>query len=457
MRIHQLNINGTRGSGRHSEPEGSERGVGKKIFAPLAETLRPLRLITMVILLLLSYTATAQTIANYQQEAAQNNPELKAKYQQYLSALEEEPIIGSLPDPEISFSYFIKPIETRVGPQQGRISVSQMLPWFGSLKNQRSASELRAKARFESFQEARNRLFYQVEQTMLELYELDESIRIAEENQAILNSLVELSLQRYETDRATQVDVLRAQIEEEDLLIQIELLKDNRRVLIQKMNEFLNRNEGDEIYIPDSLGDTELNPKEELISQIQQQNPDLNRLRYQEENSRELRNLAEKENKPGLKIGVDYIFTGETDMPNVTNSGQDALMVMAGFKVPLFRNKNNAKVQQAERNIDEAQYQISSHENNLETELESSLRDYEDARRRFHLYNEKQIQRITQAIDIMMESYSSDSSNFEEILRMQRKQLEYQLKRIQAKTDEHKAAAFIDYLTGEHNVSEEEL
>lgn len=427
--------------------------MNKSIFASFAQSLRPLRLITIVMLFLLSYTATAQTITDYQQEAAQNNPELKAKYQQYLSALEEEPIMGSLPDPEISFSYFIKPIETRVGPQQGRISVSQMLPWFGSLKNERSASELRAKARFESFQEARNRLFYQVEQTMLELYELDESIRIAGENQAILNSLVELSLQRYETDRATQVDVLRVQIEEEDLLIQIKLLKDNRRVLVQKMNELLNRSEGYEIFLPDSFGETVLNPKEELITKVRQQNPDLNRLRYQEENALELRSLAEKENKPGLKLGVDYIFIGETDMPNVTNSGEDALMVMAGFRVPIFGKKNSAKTRQADRNIEEVQYQISSRENNLETELESSLRDYEDARRRYDLYNEKQIQRITQAIDIMMESYSSDSSNFEEILRMQRKQLEYQLKRIQAKTDEHKTAAFIDYLTGKHNIN----
>ncbi|MEX2479199.1 MAG: TolC family protein [Gracilimonas sp.] len=427
--------------------------MSKSIFAPFAENLRPLRPITLMMLLLLSYAATAQSITDYQQEAAQNNPELKAKYQQYLSALEEEPIMGSLPDPEISFSYFIKPIETRVGPQQGRISVSQMLPWFGSLKNERSASELRAKARFESFQEVRNRLFFQVEQTILELYELDESIRIAEENQAILNSLVELSLQRYETDRATQVDVLRAQIEEEDLLIQIKLLKDNRQVLVQKMNELLNRSEGYEIFLPDSLGETVLNPKEELITKVRQQNPDLNRLRYQEENALELRSLAEKENKPGLKLGVDYIFTGETDMPNVTNSGEDALMVMAGFRVPIFGKKNSAKTRQADRNIEEVQYQISSRENNLETELESSLRDYEDARRRYDLYNEKQIQRITQAIDIMMESYSSDSSNFEEILRMQRKQLEYQLKRIQSKTDEHKTAAFIDYLTGKHNIN----
>ncbi|MFP8489731.1 TolC family protein [Gracilimonas sp. Q87] len=414
---------------------------------------KPLLLITLLVLIMLSFNAQAQTIADYQQEAAENNPELKAKYQQYLSALEESPIVGALPDPEVSFSYFVKPIETRVGPQQGRISISQMLPWFGSLKDQRSASELRAKAKFESFQEARNQIFLQVEQTLLELYEIQESIRIAEENQAILNSLVELSLARYETDRATQVDVLRAQIEEEDLKIQIELLKDNRDVLLQKMNELLNQNNEAKITLPDSLEDSKIKSREELLAQIYRQNPNLNRLRYQEASSEDMKSLTQKQNRPSIKLGIDYIFTGETDMPNVTNSGEDALMVMAGFKVPLFGKKNSARVQQADRNIQDLQYQISSRENSLETELDASLRDHRDANRRFDLYNEKQIQRITQAINIMMDAYASDSSEFEEILRMQRKQLEYQLKRIQAKTDQHKAAAFVDYLIGKHNIN----
>ena len=340
------------------------------------ESLRALRLIPMLVLLLLSSITQAQTLTGYQQEAAENNPELKAKYQQYLSALEESPIVGTLSDPEISFSYFVKPIETRVGPQQGRISVSQMLPWFGALKEQKSASELRAKATFETFQESRNRIFLQVEQTLWELHELEESLRIAEENRAILNSLVELSLARYETDRASQVDVLRAQIEEEDLHIQIELLKDNREVLLQRMSELLNREKGEAITLPETLKESHIKSREELMAQIQQQNPQLNRLRYQEGSSKEMRSLAEKQNRPSIRLAVDYIFTGETDMPNVANSGDDALMVMAGFRVPLFGKKNSARMQQADRNIEDLQYQISSRENSLETELNASLRDY---------------------------------------------------------------------------------
>ena len=156
-------------------------------------------------------------------------------------------------------------------------------------------------------------------------------------------------------------------------------------------------------------------------------------------------------------LGADYIFNGESDIANLSDSGEDAFMVMAGFSIPIFRNKNTARIRQAEENIRDLQYQLSSRQNTLQTDIDASLRDYRDAGRRFRLYDEIQIQRITQAINIMMDAYASDSSDFEEILRMQRKLLDYQLKRVQSITDQHRAKAYINYLTGFHNINPNEL
>ncbi len=93
----------------------------------------------------------------------------------------------------------------------------------------------------------------------------------------------------------------------------------------------------------------------------------------------------------------------------------------------------------------------------METDLEASLRDFYSADRRFELYDQKQIHRVNQALAIMMQAYSADSSDFEEILRMQRKLLGYQLNRIQALTDLHQSTAYIDYLTGQHNINPNEI
>lgn len=434
----------------------SERVALTNIEGLLAPALRFILLSLLIVIPALLY---GQSIEEYQQIAAENNPQIKTAFHEYMASLEERPQVGTLPDPEVAFAYFINPIETRLGPQQARISLTQMFPWFGTLRDKRSVATLRAKAHFESFQETRNRIFYQTEKAFLELYELERSIEIAEENLDILNSLVEISLTRYETNQATQVDVLRAQIEQEDLNTQIALLQDNRWVLIQKMNELLNKPENLQIQAPDTLPPASIvMDSQTLKQQLIQQNPVLSRFRYQEESSQQMKELAVKDGNPSFGLGLDYIFTGErTDVVNLTDNGRDALIARASFRIPIFRNKYNARIQQAERNIQTAQTQITSKENSLETDLDASLRDFYDAERRYELYDVKQIQRVNQALAIMMQSYASDSSDFEEILRMQRKLLDYQLSRIQALTDLHKSEAYIKYLTGRHNMNPNEL
>ena len=426
---------------------------------PFTPALRPLRFTFLLIFMIIPMALFSQSIGEYQQIAAENNPEVRAAFHDYLAGLEEPDQVGVLQDPEIAFAYFIQPVETRLGPQQARFSFSQMFPWFGTLGNRRDVASFRAKAQFERFQEVRNRIFYQTEKNLFELYELDRSIQIAEENLEILNSLVEISLRRYETNQATQVDVLRAQIEQEDLKTQLALLRDNRNVIVQKINEILNHPDTLQIESPDTLvAGLEISGLQPLKEMLIQQNPDISRLRYLEKSSMEMKELALKDGNPSFGLGVDYILTGERRaVPELANNGDDALIARASIKIPIFRNKYNSNVRQAELNVQSAQSQLASRQNSLETDLEASLRDFYDADRRFELYDQKQIQRINQALNIMMQAYSADSSGFEEILRMQRKLLEYRLNRIRALTDMHRSAAYIDYLTGEHNINPNEL
>ncbi len=439
----------------------SEQGLKKSLL----ETCLPFRLggfrgVTfMFIILVYTSAINAQSLQTYQQEAAQNNPDLKVAFNDYLSELETRPQVGVLPDPEIAFAYFISPIETRLGPQNARISVNQMFPWFRTLSEKRSVSDANAKAQFEQFQELRNRMFYQMAMIWSDLYEVNKNIRIAEENLVIINTLLEVSLNRYENGLTSQVDVLRAQIEQEDLKTQIELLKDNRELLIQRFNENRNVESSSKVSIPESISTSRVSgEKDELTSIIKRHNPNLNKLRYREESSQNMVSLASRDGKPSFGIGFDYIATGErTDVVNLQDNGKDAFIARASFRIPLFRDKYSAKVQQAELNLNSVQQDIITLENKLETDLYTAIRDLNDGQRRYELYDQKQIQRVEQAINIMMESYSSEASDFEEILRLQRKLLGYQLKRIKAEADVFIANSYIRYLTGANNTSLNEI
>lgn len=57
----------------------------------------------------------------------------------------------------------------------------------------------------------------------------------------------------------------------------------------------------------------------------------------------------------------------------------------------------------------------------------------------------------------MLQSYATDNSDFEEILRLQRKLFEYELQRVKAKTDQKTASAFLNYLSGTHNITPQEI
>ena len=426
---------------------------------------RPLWYAWMLLLILLPGLSMAQVadttgtrINAYMQEAAQNNPALKAEYINYLSALEQVPQARALPDPELSFGYFIQPIETRVGPQQGRIGVTQMFPWLGLLDDRGDAATNRAKAAFEAFRNQRNRLFMNVEQAWYQLYELQQAVDIMGEHISILETFESLALRRYETDLASQVDVLRVQIEKEDARIRLENLKDDLRVKRHEFNELLNRPAGEEVAVPDSLSPYPVSSftLPQLENELATQNPQLAEWEQRIASGRHALAAARKEGYPRFGIGFDYLFTGRRDMV-LADNGKDALLARGAVTIPLFRGKYRAKEQQATLQLRSARENKAAALNRLELNLQQAIRDYAEAQRRLSLYEDIQIQRTRQAIDILTEQYAGSTTEFEELLRLQRRLLDYELARERALSDQYQSVARIHYLIGKYNINREEI
>ena len=87
--------------------------------------------------------------------------------------------------------------------------------------------------------------------------------------------------------------------------------------------------------------------------------------------------------------------------------------------------------------------------NELTTALEKTWRDYLDAERRVELYLNL-INLANQALDILIEQYTSAGTDFEEMLRMERQLLRYGLELEKARADQNTSVAFVNYLTGKH-------
>jgi hypothetical protein len=149
--------------------------------------------------------------------AAGNNPGLKVKFNRYMAALEVGPQVSALPDPKFAFAWFIRPVETRVGPQNVKLSLTQMFPWFGTLSARNDVAVQQAKAKYELFEEARSKLYYDVKATYYELYFIKKATGILKENIAILETFNKLALIKIEAGMVSAVDELRIRMEIGDL------------------------------------------------------------------------------------------------------------------------------------------------------------------------------------------------------------------------------------------------
>lgn len=402
----------------------------------------------LLISFLSSEVAFSQSLSNYLKTAAENNPSLRASYQQYLSALERVPQVGALPDPQLTFGYFVSPVETRVGPQRARFSVQQMLPWFGTLDVRRDAATQEAQLRFEEFLQDRNALYFNIKQAYFQLSNLQQNISLTLENIEIMESYERLATQKYENDLASMVDILRVQMqlrEERNKLLTLQEKLAAQRVVF---NNLLNRAEDAEVVFteemerPVLLADTAV-----WRSRMLAENPALRVLKAEAELLAERERLAGLSSKPQLGVGLDYAIVGQRNDMEMPDNGQDIIMPMVSLSIPFF---NGRKYEAARREVQIMREgnvaATEARQNQLLSELSLSVRDYEIALSRVQLF-EEQIEATQQAISILNSAYESTSEDFEEVLEFQQQLLQYRMSLNEAITQTLIARAKIEELT----------
>jgi cobalt-zinc-cadmium efflux system outer membrane protein len=410
-------------------------------------------LVLMILLMLSVLIVNAQDpLDTYLMEAANNNPGLKSRFSAYLAALEKVPQVGGLPDPQVSFGYFIQPVETRVGPMRAKFSATQMFPWFGTLGAKRDATTEMAKVKYEEFREARSRLFFDVKSTYYNLYFIQKAIGISIRNISLLGMLRKVALVKVESGMASSVDVLRVEMEIADLRNQLALLKDKYRSQVAGFNNLLNVDSQRIVSIPDSLPNVPLAmTREAVLDSIRMGNHQVLQMEFAEASYEKQEVAARRTGLPNFMIGMDYTIVGKSPNPSLSSSesGKDAIVFpMVGITIPIYRNKYESMAKEAILLQQSAESGKIDRINILETTFEKAYAEYLDADRRIPLFGEQSV-RAEKTLGILRTGYETSGKNFEEVVRMERRFLQYQLELEKARADKKAAIAFIDYLAGQ--------
>ncbi len=381
--------------------------------------------------------------------AALNNPQLEAAFNRWKAALEMITQARTLPDPRFNYGYFIQEVETRVGPQEQRVGLSQMFPWFGKLKLRGEAALKGANAAQQQYEAARLKLFDEVKQAYYELYYLGRAISVTEANVELLRQFEEIARSKYESGSALHGDVIKAQVELDKTRDRLRTLNDLKHPTAARLNAALNRPAEAPLAFPTNIAPATLSTESaQLLQQLQAANPELKRIDFLAQKDKADIALAKKEFYPDVTLGVDYIQTGDARMSGVADSGKDA--VVAGFSVniPIWWGKYRAGVREAESRYAATQQERQDRANGLSTDLQLALFKYQDAERKIALYHDALIPKADENVKVIQRSFESGKSDFLSLIDAERNLLEFQLTYERAVADREQGLSTVEKLVG---------
>ncbi|TXK37889.1 TolC family protein [Pontibacter qinzhouensis] len=463
-------------------------------------------LISILLLLTLLPALKAQQLEEHLATAGENSPLLKAHYAEYQAALQRVPQVGSLPDPEANFSFFLRPMERYMGNQLGDVSVMQMFPWFGSLGAAKDEAKFMAQMKFSSFIEAKINLYHEVRSTWYTLYRIDKEEQLVEKELEIMQALERISLAKYKspptagaasggtpqragaatgttgggsagagmagmgssssapatqgsspgmssgsamssmggTSGGTMVDVILIKVQVKELENRLHVLRQSRRPLEVQFNNLLHRQPDLPVAVTDTLGATALPASLALLQDsIREHHPMLQMYSWDEKARASQLRMAQLMGRPMIGIGLNYmVFQPRQDAMMGEMSGGNMLMPMVSISLPIYRKKYNAQQKEAEYAQQAASYQKEYTERQLFTELENLLYEYQRTNSTLQLLQD-QVALNEQAIRLLTTNYTVAATGLEEVLRQRQNLLSYKQQQLQAVVDQHIAVSAI--------------
>ena len=388
-------------------------------------------------------------LSDYLRYAFEHSPDLDAAFFRWRAALERVPQVKSLPDPRLAYGFFATEVQTRVGPQQHRVSLAQTFPWFGKLDLKGDVAAEAANVEFQRFQGAILQLAWRVKQAYYELYYLRGAVDLTRENVQLLAQFEQIARAKYRVAAASHPDVIRVQVELGKLEDRLRQLEDLRRPLSAQLNAALNRPSDAPVPWPDSINTPRAALDDDALrSSLRTHNPQLEALLHEIEQHRRASALAHKAGLPDITLSIDYLVTGEAINPSIAGSGDDPVIAGVSLNLPVWADKYEAGVREAIKRRLAAASQRSEQENRLLAELELAMYDYRDSQRKIALYRDTLIPRQTEALTTAIRSYETASMSFLDLLDLERVLLELQLSQRRADANAAIALAKIEMFVG---------
>jgi len=370
----------------------------------------------------------AGNLESYLNRAQMANPQLKAFQLRYEAAMQRIPQVSALPDPMFQITHFVESVQTRTGPQENILMLSQRIPWFGKLSSRADAASAEAEALWYAFQNQQLMLARRVSLSFYEYGYTEEAIKLTQENRDLLQELEPIVEEKVRSGGEINA-LLRLKVEIGKIDDRLQSLKQKRAVQSAKLGELLALPDGNLLPWP-TWEEPEAFSVDgaSLVQAIRASNPELQMLKRKVASAEARREIARLESYPDITFGINYIQVGSPEVnPMTPDAGQDPWGVTVAVNIPIWFGKYDAAKAEALASKRANEHEYENRFNALRAELSASLALLKDANRRIKLYGEELLGLAEQAVENTRNSYKSGRTGMLEVIDSERTLLDLQL------------------------------
>ena len=379
-----------------------------------------------------------------------SNPSITVSRKSWQISIENYRIGKSYPDPRLTTTYFPSPIETRLGPQDWNVSLSQTFPFPGTLDQKGKVLEADARIARLKLDRTVKRVIVEVSTSYYELAYIARAVAIAKANLALNRELMKISENGYAGDRGLFYDVSKARAQSAQIQYDLMLLRELEQTEKAKLNTLLNRDPHAKLgraggidiretaYTLDEIYDLAMEHQEDILMADETV-----------EKSREAIRLTRLETLPSFKLGLFYAGIGEPDVTNPPgDAGDDALGIQLGLNIPLWLGKNRSRAAKARAARDKARAGKTATANRTKAKISRLWFKLQNSKRLITLYENELIPQALTSIQTAESWFRDGRGSFADFLEVQATAYNFQLSLERARADYGETLVRLEQLAG---------
>lgn len=393
------------------------------------------------------------SLEEYLRIGLRQNSEIQEVRMMVESLANRVPQAASLPDPNLNATTFPEPIQTAAGEQQFGLAMSQKVPWRGKLATRAAMAEDEVNAGRARLAGVELKVVEQIKNAYYELFFVQQSIRILEEDNEKLEAMEAMVDRMYRVKRTvTQQDVLQVQVAIARVETERVQLKQKKESAQARLARLLHISPDTQPEALETLPiPVPVQGIQELYRKALESKPELHAQILSIKRDRKATCLAELKNYPDLNFGFNWISTAGSGVSPVAN-GDDAFMLTLGMNLPVYRKRLDAGVREAQtRALSSARKYDRLKDETLEgvADLFAKIRSQQETLR---LFREDIIPKQRLVFKQSEDDYQVGKTDFLQMIESWRQLLRYQLEERRADVDLHKSLAALAREMGEFEI-----